>query len=62
MKFREKEVDINRELREVRKELRREIDSLENGLKWLNIAGMPLVVAIAGLALALVRKQRTRAK
>lgn len=61
-KFRQKQAQANRRLREVRKDLRKEIDSLENRLKWLNIAGMPAVVTVAGLALAVMRKQRTRAK
>jgi ABC-type uncharacterized transport system involved in gliding motility auxiliary subunit len=61
-KFRQKQAQANRRLREVRKDLRKEIDSLENRLKWLNIAGMPVVVTAAGLVLAVMRKQRTRAK
>jgi len=56
------EAETSRRLRQVRKDLAKEINSLQNRLKWLNIAGMPVVVTIAGLALAFVRKQRTRAK
>ena len=45
-----------------RKNLRRDIDSLENRIKWLNIAGMPLLVTLSGITLALLKRQRTAAK
>lgn len=61
-KFKQKQAEANKELKQVRKDLRREIDSLENRLKWLNIAGMPLVVTAAGISLALVKRKRTAAK
>ena len=61
-KFREKEVQVRKELKEVQKDLNRDIDSLENRLKWLNIAGMPLVVILAGISLALVKRKKTAAK
>jgi ABC-type uncharacterized transport system involved in gliding motility auxiliary subunit len=35
-----------------------EIDSLETRLKWLNIASMPLLVAISGISLAMVKRKR----
>ena len=60
--FRRKQAEVQKELREVRKDLRREIDSLENNLKWVNIAGMPLVVTLIGIALALVKRKKTAAK
>lgn len=61
-KFKETQRKVNKELREVRKDLRREIDSLQNRLKLANILGMPLVVAFAGIALALIKRNRTAAK
>lgn len=62
VQFKQKEAEAGKKLREVRKNLKREIDSLENRLKWLNIAGMPALVTIAGLALAIIRKRRTKAQ
>ncbi|HZO84635.1 MAG TPA: Gldg family protein, partial [Verrucomicrobiae bacterium] len=59
-KFRTKEADAKRELKEVRKDLRREIDSLENRLKWTNIAGMPALVTAFGIGLALFKRQRAK--
>ncbi|MBI4327027.1 MAG: Gldg family protein, partial [Chloroflexi bacterium] len=43
-KFQQKQGEVKKELKQVRKNLRREIDSLENRLKWVNIAGMPFLV------------------
>ena len=56
-KFQAKQAEANRELRQERRNLRRDIDSLENRLKWMNIAGMPLLVAISGIALALMKQK-----
>ena len=60
--FQAKKRKTERDLRDLRKNLRQEIDSLENRLKWVNIAAVPLLVAAAGIALALIRKQRTKAQ
>ena len=60
--LRAREAETNRELKRVRKQLRSDIDSLENRLKWINIAGMPIVVAFAGVSLALVKRKKTAAK
>jgi ABC-type uncharacterized transport system involved in gliding motility auxiliary subunit len=61
-RFRKKEGEAKRELKEVRKNLRKDIDSLENTLKWANIAGMPILVAAFGIVLAVVKNKRARAK
>ncbi len=60
--LRAKEARTNRELKEVRKQLRREIDALETRLKWLNIAAMPALVAVAGVSLAVIKRKKTAAK
>lgn len=62
VEFRKKEADAKKNLKQVRKDLRREIDSLENTLKWTNIAGMPVLVSIAGLVIAYIHRQRTKAQ
>jgi ABC-type uncharacterized transport system involved in gliding motility auxiliary subunit len=56
--FRKKEAESKVQLKEMRKKLRSEIDSLENRIKWFNIAGMPAVVIVAGFALALQKRKR----
>jgi len=59
--FQRKEVEVKSELKTVRKQVRAEIDSLENRVKWLNIAAMPAVVALSGLGLALFKRKARRA-
>lgn len=56
--FRKKEADAKVQLKDMRKQLRSEIDSLENRVKWLNIAGMPVVVVLAGFGLAAMKRKR----
>ncbi len=60
--FRKKEAETNKELKKLRKEYRQEVDSLENKLKWANILAMPIIVAISGITLAVVKRKRTAAK
>lgn len=61
-KLKLKQVDANRQLRKVRKELRQEVESIEFKSKVINIVGMPLVVAGTGIGLALARRRRTAAR
>jgi ABC-type uncharacterized transport system involved in gliding motility auxiliary subunit len=60
--FRQKEAQTNRELKLVRKQLRKDIDSLETTLKWLNIGIMPLLVTATGITLAFVNRKKTAAQ
>jgi ABC-type uncharacterized transport system involved in gliding motility auxiliary subunit len=61
-KFRENEAKFDKELKQVRKDLRQEIDSLQNTLKWINIAAMPLLVTLAGLGFAIFKRQSRAAR
>ena len=49
------------ELKQVRKEFRQDVESLETTIKWINIAGMPALVAVAGVALAWAARRREKA-
>lgn len=60
--FRKKEGEVKKELKLERKKLRADIDSLENRIKWLNIALMPALVAFAGIGLAVLRHKRRAAR
>ena len=60
--FRKRAADTRRELKEVRRELRSETEALEFWTKVFNIAAMPLVVALAGIGIAIVRRRRRAAK
>ncbi|MCX6983561.1 MAG: hypothetical protein NT118_02260, partial [Lentisphaerae bacterium] len=56
--YRQKETSVKKELKTLRKELRQDIDSLQNRLKWINIALMPSVVILFGLGFAIYKKGR----
>ncbi|MBC8002181.1 MAG: Gldg family protein [Opitutaceae bacterium] len=60
--FRKKQAETAKQLKDLRKNLRRDIDALENKIKWFNILGMPLCVAVLGIAVAVVKKRRTSAR
>ncbi len=57
--FRRKAAETRLALKEVRRELRSESEALQFWTKVVNIALMPLLVAIAGIAFAVLRRRRT---
>ena len=57
-----REAEMKKELKRVKRNLNQEIDALENELKWINIAGMPFLVTISGISLALFKRKQTAAK
>ena len=61
-KFRKKQVEASRTLKQVQKDLRREVDQLENRVKWWNIFAMPLAVTACGVLLAVYKRKLTGAK
>ncbi|MBM4142687.1 MAG: hypothetical protein FJ225_03705 [Lentisphaerae bacterium] len=56
-RFREEELRIKQELKEVRKNLRRDIERLGVAVKVINIGLMPLAVSLAGVGYALLRRK-----
>ena len=58
-RFRKTVAESRLALKEVRKNLRQDAESLVFWTKVANIALMPLLVALAGLAVALIRRRRT---
>ena len=60
--FRQRAADTRKELKEVRRELRSETESLEFWTKVVNIGAMPLLVALAGIAIAIVKRRRRAAR
>jgi ABC-type uncharacterized transport system involved in gliding motility auxiliary subunit len=60
--FRKRAAETRHELKTVRRELRSETEALEFWTKVFNIGAMPLLVAIAGLAIAVVRRRRRGAR
>jgi ABC-type uncharacterized transport system involved in gliding motility auxiliary subunit len=61
-KFQETEAKTDRELKQVRKDLRQEIDHLQTTIQWLDIAAMPLLVTALGLGLAWYERKRRAAR
>ena len=59
--FRKRAAETRLALKEVRRELRADSEALQFWTKVLNIALMPLLVAVAGVALALLRRRRVPA-
>jgi ABC-type uncharacterized transport system involved in gliding motility auxiliary subunit len=60
--FRKKETETKKELKDVRKTLRREVEALEQRVKWTNILAMPLLVAAVGCLIAVYRHRRQSAR
>lgn len=55
-RFREKQLQTRKELREVRHELRKDIESTQAWLKFANILGVPLLLLLASVASVVMRK------
>lgn len=60
--FRKKQASANKELKQLRKDLRKEVVALETKLEWLNILAMPMLVTAAGVGIAMVKRKKTSAK
>ncbi len=56
--FRTQMLAVRRELREVQRALRRDIERVDGWFKFLNIAAVPLVIAAAAGGVALYRRRR----
>ena len=61
-KMKEKRVQVNKKLKGLRKQLRKDIDSLENRLKFYNIGLMPIVVAFSGIGFAIFKRRKAGIK
>jgi ABC-type uncharacterized transport system involved in gliding motility auxiliary subunit len=57
--FRSEMIATRRELREVKAALRQDIDRLDRRLKLVNIAAVPILIGLGGLAVALWRRRRS---
>ncbi|MEO5913672.1 MAG: Gldg family protein [Luteolibacter sp.] len=61
-KLRQEQVDYSKKIREEEKELRRQKDKLAGKITLLNVAAMPVLVILIGLALFFKRRSATRAR
>lgn len=60
-KFRGDMLSVRRELREVKRALRQDIDRLDGWLKFTNIALVPLLIGAGGIGWAALRRRKTSA-
>ena len=61
-KLRKEEVETGKRLKRVQKDLRKEVVSLQNEVKWINILAVPLAVAASGVGMAFIKRRKTSAK
>ncbi len=60
--FRKTEANVKTELKQVQKDLKKEVVSLQTRIKWINVLAMPLAVTATGIVIALVNRKKTSAK
>jgi ABC-type uncharacterized transport system involved in gliding motility auxiliary subunit len=61
-KLRKDEAETRKHLKQVQKDLRKEVVSLQTRAKWLNILAVPLAVTASGIVIAMVKRKKTSAK
>jgi len=61
-KLRKEEAESRKHLKQVQKDFRKEVVSLQSELKWMNILAMPLAVALSGVVIAVAKRRKTSAK
>ncbi|WP_025769671.1 GldG family protein [Thioalkalivibrio sp. HK1] len=59
-RFRQERVRINKELRDVRRQLRADIESLQGWLRFVNIGLVPILIGIGGLLAGFIHLRRRR--
>lgn len=60
--LRREEVETRKHLKQVQKDLRKEVVSLQNTVKWVNILAVPIAVMASGMVIAFVKRRKTSAK
>lgn len=60
--FQKQEAKARTDLKQVQKDLRQDVVSLQTHIEWLNIAAMPALVSVFGLGLAAWKRKRTSAQ
>jgi ABC-type uncharacterized transport system involved in gliding motility auxiliary subunit len=61
-KLRKQEADANKHLKQVKKDLAREVVSLKSRVKWITILSVPIAVMLVGILIAVVKSRKTSAK
>ena len=58
--FRKRATETRHELKELRRDLRQDVESLQFWTKVVNIGAMPLLIILIGLGIALMRRRQLR--
>jgi hypothetical protein len=61
-KLRREEAESRKHLKQVQKDLRKEVVSLQTRLKWVNVLAVPFAVTATGIVIAIVNRRKTSAK
>ena len=61
-KLKETNKEVAKDLKEMRRNLRKDVDSLQNRLRWANIAAVPALVTLFGLFSAYRKSKKTAAR
>ncbi len=61
-KFRAEMISVRKELRDVQRALREDIDRMDAGLKFLNIAAIPLLLGVGTLVVTVIGRLRRRTR
>jgi ABC-type uncharacterized transport system involved in gliding motility auxiliary subunit len=61
-KLRKEEAETGKRLKQVQKDFRKEVVSLQTRLKWVNTLAVPFAVAASGILIAVVNRRKTSAK
>ncbi len=61
-KLRVEEANIAKKLRQVEKDLKRDVLGLQRSIQWYNILTIPIAVGLVGIVLAIYKHKRTSAK
>jgi hypothetical protein len=55
-------LEANKHLKQVKKDLAKEVVSLKSRVKWVTILSVPIAVMLVGIVIAVVKSRKTSAK
>jgi len=61
-KLRKEEAESRKRLKQVQKDFRKEVVSLQQSVKWMNILAVPAAVTFSGIVIAVAKRRKTSAK
>jgi ABC-type uncharacterized transport system involved in gliding motility auxiliary subunit len=61
-KLRKEQAESRKRLKQVQKDFRKEVVSLQSTVKWMNILAVPAAVTLSGVVIAVAKRRKTSAK